>query len=82
MARRFKKGLLWTAIILTIMASALVVTLEDADVPVTYEEWEGMVHCWHGFTLFIPEARDAVRHVGEFIRLEPRSGTDKSLPPP
>jgi acetyl esterase/lipase len=42
--------------------------LESAGVDVTLEVWEGMVHAWHGFTLFLPEARAALRAIGEFAR--------------
>lgn len=36
-------------------------------VEVDYDEWEGMVHAFHGFSLFLPEARQAFRSIGEWV---------------
>lgn len=35
---------------------------------VTLETWDGMFHAWHGFTVLLPEAREALRSVGRFVR--------------
>jgi len=36
-------------------------------VDVTLEVWEGMQHVWHFAASLIPEGRDAIRRIGEFI---------------
>lgn len=41
----------------------------EADgVDVTFQSWEGMVHAFQGFTLFLPEAREAIAAIGDFVR--------------
>lgn len=37
-----------------------------AGVPVQYEIWEGMFHCWQLFAEQIPEGGDAIAHIGPF----------------
>jgi acetyl esterase/lipase len=37
-------------------------------VDVTLEVWEGMQHVWHFAASFVPEARQAIEKIGEFIR--------------
>jgi acetyl esterase/lipase len=37
-------------------------------VPVTLEVFDGLVHWWHLFWRFVPEARQAIYQVGEFTR--------------
>ena len=39
-----------------------------AGVDVTLEEWPDMIHVWHMFGTFLPEARQASERIGEFIR--------------
>jgi acetyl esterase/lipase len=39
-----------------------------ADVDVTLDEWDDMVHVWHAFAAFLPEAREAMQRVGAFLR--------------
>ena len=39
-----------------------------ADVDVTIEVWEGMQHVWHFAGGILPEARQAIDRIGEFIR--------------
>lgn len=46
----------------------LVEQAEADGVEVTYQIWEGMVHAFQGFTLFMPEARQAMVVVGQYIR--------------
>ena len=41
-------------------------------VDVTLEVWDGMQHVWHFAASFVPEARQAIEKIGEFIRA--RSG--------
>ncbi len=38
-----------------------------AGVDVTLEVWEGMQHVWHFAASLIPEGRNAIRRIGEFI---------------
>ena len=38
-----------------------------AGVDVTLEIWEGMQHVWHFAASILPEAREAIGKVGEFI---------------
>lgn len=37
-------------------------------VDVTLEQWEEMIHVWHFFAGMLPEARQAIERVGEFVR--------------
>lgn len=37
-------------------------------VDVTLEVWEGLIHGWHGSPHSLPEARQAIRRIGEFFR--------------
>lgn len=37
-------------------------------VEVTFEVWDGMVHAFQGFTLFLPEARRAFKSVARWVR--------------
>jgi monoterpene epsilon-lactone hydrolase len=39
-----------------------------AGVDVTYEPWPDMIHVWQGFGSFLPEARQAIERIGEFIK--------------
>jgi epsilon-lactone hydrolase len=38
-----------------------------AGVDVTLEPWEDMIHVWHFFAMMLPEARQAIDRVGEFV---------------
>lgn len=48
--------------------SALVKKVKWAGVPVRYEVWEGMFHCWQIFGEQVPEAKEAVDRIGIFVR--------------
>lgn len=48
--------------------SALVKKVKWAGVPVRYEVWEGMFHCWQIFGEQVPEAKEAVDRIGVFVR--------------
>lgn len=48
-------------------------------VDVTLEVWEGMQHVWHFAASFLPEARQAIERIGEFIRQ--RSGIKRTEKP-
>jgi len=39
-----------------------------AGVPVRFELWEGMFHCWHAFASQVPEGEQAITLAGAFIR--------------
>jgi acetyl esterase/lipase len=39
-----------------------------AGVDVTLEVWGGMQHEWHFASNFIPEGRQAIDHIGQFIQ--------------
>jgi epsilon-lactone hydrolase len=39
-----------------------------AGVPVTLEIWDGMQHVWQYTASFVPEARQAIRKIGEFAK--------------
>ena len=39
-----------------------------AGVDVTYEAWPDMVHVWHLFGSFLPEAQQAIQRIGDFTR--------------
>jgi acetyl esterase/lipase len=43
-----------------------------AGVDVTYEPWPDMLHVWQAFSSFLPEARQAIDRIGEFIRQRTR----------
>jgi monoterpene epsilon-lactone hydrolase len=49
-------------------ASRLAERARIAGVDVTYEAWPDMIHVWHAFGSFLPEARQAIDRIGEFIR--------------
>jgi acetyl esterase/lipase len=39
-----------------------------AGVPVQFELWEGMFHCWQVFAQEIPEGQRAIEHIGAYAR--------------
>jgi len=39
-----------------------------AGVPVQFELWEGMFHCWQVFAQQLPEGQQAIIHIGEYSR--------------
>lgn len=42
--------------------------LEAAGVTVQLEIWEGMFHVWHYFARYLPEGRQAIGHIADFIK--------------
>lgn len=47
---------------------------QDAGSPVEVQLWDGMVHVWHIFTPDLPEAEEAFRGIGDFLkRVEART---------
>jgi epsilon-lactone hydrolase len=53
-------------------ASRLAERAKSAGVAVTYEPWPDMIHVWQWFGSFLPEARQAIDRIGEFIRQRTR----------
>ncbi len=39
-----------------------------AGVPVQFELWEGMFHCWQVFAQQVPEGQQAISHIGAYVR--------------
>lgn len=39
----------------------------EARVKVSLELWPDMVHVWHGFTKFLPEAHEALKGAGDYL---------------
>lgn len=37
-------------------------------VPVQFELWEGMFHCWQVFARHLPEGQRAISHIGAFVK--------------
>ena len=40
---------------------------KEAGCNVSIEVWDDMVHVFHGYAPFLPEANEALRAIGEFI---------------
>lgn len=49
-------------------ASRLAANAEKAGVEVIFEPWEDMIHVWHFFAPMLPEANEANRRIGEFLK--------------
>ena len=41
---------------------------KSAGVEVVFEPWEDMIHVWHSFANILPEAQQAIKQIGEFVR--------------
>jgi monoterpene epsilon-lactone hydrolase len=39
-----------------------------AGVPVQFELWEGMFHCWQVFARQVPEGQQAISHIGAYVQ--------------
>ena len=39
-----------------------------AGVDVTEEVWDEMFHVWHAFAPMLPEGREAIARIGEFVK--------------
>jgi acetyl esterase/lipase/uncharacterized OsmC-like protein len=57
-----------TAEVLYDDATRLVEHALAAEVEVTFEPWPEMIHGWHLFAAILPEARQAIEHIGAFAR--------------
>ena len=40
----------------------------------SFREWPEMVHVWHLMFQVLPEAREAIREIGRFIKVHTRAG--------
>lgn len=40
---------------------------EASNVPIEMETWDHMPHVWHHYAPILPEAREAIRKIGEFV---------------
>lgn len=49
-------------------ATRVAARAEAAGVDVTLEVWNEMVHVWHLFAPMVPEGRQAIKSIGEFIK--------------
>lgn len=43
--------------------------LKKANINTSLEIWDKMFHAWHYFARYLPEARDAIQRIGEFIQI-------------
>jgi acetyl esterase/lipase len=48
-------------------SARLEMKLKEAGVPVELEVWEEMWHVFHAFVPYLPEAWEAIQHIGQFI---------------
>jgi acetyl esterase/lipase len=49
-------------------ATRFVERAKAAGVDVTFEPWEEMIHVWHLFAHVLPEGRQAIERIGEWVR--------------
>ena len=47
-----------------------------SDVEVTLEIWEGMQHEWHFAANLLPEGRQAIQRIGEFVQAHLQSANN------
>jgi acetyl esterase/lipase len=40
---------------------------KSADVDLVLEEWDEMIHVWHAFAVLLPEGRQAIDRIGEYL---------------
>lgn len=57
-----------TAEVLLDDATTLAERARAAGVQVDLEVWDDMIHVWQAFAAILPEARDAIEHIGAFVR--------------
>ncbi len=46
----------------------------SAGVDVTFEPWNGQVHVFQTFAFMVPEAKEAIAHIGDFVKAHTRVG--------
>ena len=49
-------------------ATRLAARASTAGVVTTLEVWPEMIHVWHTFAAILPEGRQAIARIGEFVR--------------
>lgn len=49
-------------------AKRLAERAQKAGVEVSLEVWDGMWHCFQMLSSILPEAREAIAHIGSFVR--------------
>ena len=52
---------------------------QEAGVQINLEVWEGMQHVWQYTASFLPEARKAIKHIGEFAEHKWGEGSTRSI---
>jgi epsilon-lactone hydrolase len=63
-------------------AVRMVERMRAAGCEVALEVWPRMPHVWHTFAPVLPEARDAIRRLGAFVRSRTRYDIDPGAAPP
>ncbi len=61
-----------TAEILEDDAARFAAKAEAAGVPVKLERWPDMIHVWQRFAIMLPEAQEAIDHIGAWVREQKR----------
>ncbi|MEM7115509.1 MAG: alpha/beta hydrolase [Chloroflexota bacterium] len=59
-----------TADLLHSDAQRLDAKAKAANLDVTFTAWEEMIHVWHAFAAFLPEAQEALTEVGTFLQTQ------------
>lgn len=54
-------------------AVSLAARAKEAGVEATLEVWEEMIHVWHFFHPMLKEGREAIAHIGEFVKAQTSS---------
>ena len=49
-------------------ARSLADRAKTSGVDVVLEEWDQMIHVWHAFALLLPEAKQAIDRIGEYLK--------------
>jgi uncharacterized OsmC-like protein len=57
-----------TAEVLYDDATRIVEHAMAAELQVSFEPWPDMIHAWHMYASVLPEAREAIEHLGRFVR--------------
>lgn len=63
-------------------ARRLAEKLKNSGTRAELEIWNGMFHVWHYFAKYLPEGRDAIQSIGNFIRRHKKGGHDSKKRPP
>jgi monoterpene epsilon-lactone hydrolase len=68
-------------------ATRMAARAEAAGVAVDLEVWDDMIHAWHAFAFLLPQGREAIARIGEYVREQQsrgraNSGYSSSAPAP